>query len=79
MRSVAFVSEKGGVGKSTSVLNVAASMAGRGLKVLILDTDPQANVSYVLLRGEKPRRPTLHVELVSTLTPSYAADRRSSA
>jgi len=72
MRSVAFVSEKGGVGKSTSVLNVAASMAGRGLKVLILDTDPQANVSYVLLRGEKPRRPTLHEVLVGQAEVDHA-------
>jgi chromosome partitioning protein len=64
MRSVAFVSEKGGVGKSTSVLNVAACLAREGLKVLVLDTDPQANVSYVLLRGEEPRRPTLHEVLV---------------
>jgi chromosome partitioning protein len=64
MRSIAFVSEKGGVGKSTSVLNVAASLARKGLKVLVLDTDPQANVSYVLLRGEKPRRSTLHEVLV---------------
>jgi chromosome partitioning protein len=64
MRSLAFVSEKGGVGKSTSVLNVAACLARKGLRVLVLDTDPQANVSYVLLRGEKPRRPTLHEVLV---------------
>ena len=72
MRSVAFVSEKGGVGKSTSVLNVAASMANQGLKVLILDTDPQANVSYVLLRGEKPRRPTLHEVLVGQAEMGHA-------
>jgi chromosome partitioning protein len=64
MRSVAFVSEKGGVGKSTSVLNVAACLVKKGLRVLVVDTDPQANVSYVLLRGEKPRRPTLHEILV---------------
>jgi chromosome partitioning protein len=64
MRSLAFVSEKGGVGKSTSVLNVAACLAGKGHRVLVLDTDPQANASYVLLRGEKARRPTLHEVLV---------------
>lgn len=64
MRSLAFVSEKGGVGKSTSVLNVAACLAREGFKILVADTDPQANVSYVLLRGEKARRPTLHEVLV---------------
>ena len=55
MRSIAMVSEKGGCGKSTTVLNAAACMAAGGLRVLVVDTDPQANSSYVLLRGEKPR------------------------
>ena len=30
-----------------------------GRRVLVVDTDPQGNASHVLLRGEKPRRPTL--------------------
>jgi chromosome partitioning protein len=72
MRSAAFVSEKGGVGKSTTVLNVAACLARKGLKVLVLDTDPQANVSYVLLRGEKPRRPTLLEVLVGHAEAEHA-------
>ena len=65
MRSIAMVSEKGGCGKSTTVLNVAACMAAGGLRVLVVDTDPQANSSYVLLRGEKPRRPALQEVLVA--------------
>src|SRR5262245_53097190 len=64
MRSIALTSEKGGVGKSTSVLNVAACLARSGRRVLVVDTDPQGNASYVLLRGEKPRRPTLFEVLV---------------
>ncbi|QEH39305.1 Soj-like protein (plasmid) [Aquisphaera giovannonii] len=72
MKSVAFISEKGGVGKSTTVLNVAAAMAGKGLKVLVLDTDPQANATYVLLRGEKPRRPTIHEVLVGQAAAIHA-------
>jgi chromosome partitioning protein len=59
MRSIGFISEKGGVGKSTSAINVAAGLAGQGRGVLVVDTDPQGNASHVLLRGEKPRRPTL--------------------
>jgi chromosome partitioning protein len=69
---MAFVSEKGGVGKSTTVLNVAAAMARHGHKVLVLDTDPQANVSYVLLRGEKPRRPTLSDVLIGMAEAEHA-------
>lgn len=64
MRSIAFVSEKGGVAKTSSALNVAAVLGGRGSRVLVVDTDPQGNASYVLLKGEKPRRPTLFDVLV---------------
>lgn len=59
MRSIAFVSEKGGVSKTSSTLNVAAVLGGRGIRVLVVDTDPQGNASFVLLKGEKPRRPSL--------------------
>jgi chromosome partitioning protein len=59
MRSIAFVSEKGGVAKTTTTLNVAAGLAARGRRVLVVDTDPQGNASHVLLRGAPARRPTL--------------------
>jgi chromosome partitioning protein len=64
MRSIAFVSEKGGVAKTSSVLNVAAVLGGQGSRVLVVDTDPQGNASFVLLKGEKPRRPSLFDVLV---------------
>ena len=64
MRSIAFVSEKGGVAKTSSVLNVSAVLGGQGSRVLVVDTDPQGNASFVLLKGEKPRRPTLFDVLV---------------
>jgi chromosome partitioning protein len=40
-------------------------MAAGELRVLVVDTDPQGNSSYVLLRGEKPRRPSLLEVLVA--------------
>lgn len=60
MRSIAFMSEKGGSGKTTSVLNTAAGLAGQGGRVLVVDVDPQSNASLVLMRGESARRPTVH-------------------
>jgi chromosome partitioning protein len=59
MRSIAIVAQKGGAGKTSSVVALAACLAGQGRRVLVLDTDPQSNCSHVLLAGQTPRRPTL--------------------
>lgn len=49
MDTLAVVNQKGGVGKSSTVLGLAGAIADRGQKVLIIDMDPQSNVSQTLL------------------------------
>jgi len=48
MRVVCFANEKGGVAKTTSCVNLAASLARRGNSVLCMDMDPQANATIAL-------------------------------
>ena len=46
MKTIAIYHNKGGVGKTTTTINLAAAISRKGLKVLIIDLDSQANTTY---------------------------------
>ena len=46
MKIVSVINYKGGVGKTTIVANLAAELARRGKRVLLIDLDPQASLTF---------------------------------
>ena len=56
MRTIAVLNQKGGVGKTTTVVNIAAALADMGCKVIVIDLDPQAHLTIHL--GVEPQSVT---------------------
>jgi len=63
-RIIAVANQKGGVGKTTSAVNLAAGLALGGLKVLLLDADPQGNASTALGIEHHSGTPSIYEVLV---------------
>jgi chromosome partitioning protein len=69
-RVVAITNQKGGVGKTTTTLNLGTALALAGKHVLLVDIDPQGNLtSGVGLKGQRARGGTIYEALLTAATP----------
>lgn len=66
-RILTVANQKGGVGKTTTTVNLAAALAQAGLRVLVIDTDPQGNASTALGIEHHSDVPSIYDVLVDRL------------
>lgn len=72
-RVIALANQKGGVGKTTTAVNVAGELARRGKRVLLIDSDPQGNATTSLGIGKRELRATTYDVLMEELSVTEAA------
>ena len=76
-RILAVANRKGGTGKSTTVVNLAAELAARGYRTLVVDLDPQGHAGLGFGIFAKPGEPTSHSALTSRHAALTAGIRRT--
>jgi chromosome partitioning protein len=74
-RVFTIANQKGGVGKTTTAVNIAAALALQGLKVLVIDLDPQGNASTALGIEHRPGTASSYEVLIGDIPVQEALQR----
>jgi chromosome partitioning protein len=74
-RVFTIANQKGGVGKTTTAVNVAAALALQGLRTLVIDLDPQGNASTALGIEHRPGTPSSYEVLIGEIPLQDAIQR----
>jgi len=72
MKTIAITNQKGGTGKTTSTINIGAGLTRMGQKVLLIDLDPQANLSFSLGLADPGSLPNVYEVLKGEIALSHA-------
>jgi len=72
-RVLTVANQKGGVGKTTSTVNLAAALAVHGLKTLVIDLDPQGNASTALNIEHRSGTPSIYEVLIGEVSLAEAS------
>ncbi len=76
MKILAVANQKGGVGKTTTSVNLAHGLSNRGQRILLVDLDPQANATSAMLDGATERRSLYHSLIGHTPAPDLVLPTR---
>jgi len=78
-RIMTVANQKGGVGKTTSTVNIAAALAMHGVRVLVIDLDPQGNASTALGVEHRLGTPSVYEVLLGEIRVAEAAAQSTSS